>query len=148
MKAGATLLVPPTPAGDAGIAAILRDPADGPLSLWQPLAHTGTLQSGEHGTLAAAELHSSLADLHVNFLTNVFAWEPGKRASSATRDQYPSPWIVSFRVADIPTAKRRAIELGATVAPNVPDALIDPNGALFGLATDHHVAPSASRMGR
>lgn len=136
VQAGATLLVPPTPAGEAGIAAVLRDPASGPLSLWQPLAHAETPQPGEYGTLAAAELHSSLADLHANFLTEVFAWKRAERASSATPDQYPSPWIVRFRVADVPNARRQAIELGATVAPNVPGALIDPNGALFGLSAD------------
>lgn len=133
VRAGATVIAPPTPAGDAGIAAVIRDPAGGPLSLWQPLAHAGTPQTGGHGTFAGAALHNSRAAQHQAFLTAAFGAEPVDRAGGRNPDGYPSPWIVSFHVDDIRDATRRAITLGAAPAPGIPGTFTDPSGALFGL---------------
>ncbi len=135
LAAGATVVVPPTKAGDAGIGAVIRDPAGGPLSLWQPLAHAGTSQTGEHGTFAGAALHESPTKAHAEFVTAVCGTDTVELVAGAGAERYPSPWIVSFQVDDVPTAARHAIELGADVAPGLPDAFIDPNGALFRLKT-------------
>jgi predicted enzyme related to lactoylglutathione lyase len=146
IDAGGTVLVPPTPAGDAGVAAAVRDPHGGPLSLWQPGTHRGTHADSTAGSLAGVHLRTDQPDTTRAFLRAALAWHlhPDGRitcngravatwAPSPTRP-LPSPWLVSFHVSDATDATRRARALGATPTDEAPDILTDPSGALVHLS--------------
>jgi predicted enzyme related to lactoylglutathione lyase len=140
--AGGTVVVPPTPAGDAGIAATVRDPFGAPLSLWQPGTHRGTRLPGPAGTLAGVELRTDRIGGVARFLQDALQWTV-HRGGTITRDGEPvatwspavprpgSPWLVRFHVADLAAAMERATALGACV--NGAAVLTDPCGARFAL---------------
>jgi predicted enzyme related to lactoylglutathione lyase len=144
--AGGTLLVPPAPAGQAGVAAAVRGPAGAPLSLWQARDHPGTWISRHHGALAGVQLRTSQPAAHARFLravlgwnlegavftvhgTPVASWAPPMRALAHP----PSPWLVRFHVDDTASAVRQAVSLGARELDE-PGTLTDPSGTLLALA--------------
>lgn len=149
ITAGGSIVVPAAPAGDAGTAAMIRDPAGAPLSLWQPGTHRGTWASGVHGSLAGVQLRTDLPDQHLGFLHDLLRWQrqddtmtlDGSPVASWTRPapngpRTPrSPWLVRFHVDDVPTALKQAEDLGATLVDAEPGTLLDPAGALIGLTT-------------
>lgn len=145
VASGGILLVPATPAGLAGVAAAVRDPAGAPLSLWQARAHPGTWISRHHGTFAGVQLRTSQPAGHARFLhavlgwnldgavftlrgTAVASWAPPVRALAYP----PSPWLVRFHVDEVDSALRQAVSLGSRQLDE-PGTLTDPNGALLGL---------------
>jgi len=148
--AGGAVIVPPTPAGDAGVSAVVRDPHGTPLSFWQPGTHRGTYASGEHGTLAGIQLRIDAPEDQRAFLRTslgwrvrsngtityrgrtVATWVPGSTTSGPNR---PSPWLVALSVADRAAAIERALELGASRCADRPGVLIDPAGAAFAVAS-------------
>jgi len=151
IAAGGLLVTPAAAAGDAGVAGVaaaVRDPASAPLSLWQPDAHPGTWASGEPGSVADVQLRTDRPQDHEPFLHATLGWElQGQRfvvdgLTSATLAppvtglprQPPSPWLVRFHVDDVEAASRRAVTLGAHPLPTEPGTLLDPAGALLGLA--------------
>jgi predicted enzyme related to lactoylglutathione lyase len=143
--AGGSLVVPPTDAGDAGVSAVVRDPCGGPLSLWQPGTHRGTYLSSEHGTLAGVGLRIDALAEQRAFLRAALGWRVRADGTITQRGRVvatwtpgpssgperPSPWLVSFTVADRAVAVERALELGASRCADGPDVLIDPGGATF-----------------
>ena len=149
VTAGATVLVPPTPAGDAGVAATLRAPSGLHLALWQPGSHAGTVTSGRHGTLAQVDLHSPDLTRDSDFLRATLGWSShpdgtitcaGRPVATWTRPVAEAggrgrpAWLVRF-AADDPTAVgRHAAALGALPRGTPPRTWTDPAGAVFGLA--------------
>ncbi|HEY0813116.1 MAG TPA: VOC family protein [Pseudonocardia sp.] len=140
--AGGTVVVPPAPAGDAGVAAVVRGPHGLPLSLWQPGAHLGTCLSGRHGTFAHAELRTDQPAAHADFLRAVVHWrldgdlfrhdgEPVARVGPTTGPSTSAHWLVHFHVDHLDDAVQRALDLGAHAQPD--GSLVDPAGALFAL---------------
>ena len=69
--AGGTVVVPPTPAGDAGVSAVVRGPDDLPLSLWQAGTHAGTWTSRRPGAFAGVRLRTEEPAAHAGFLQSV-----------------------------------------------------------------------------
>jgi uncharacterized protein len=120
LAAGGTIVVPPTPAGAAGVAAVVRDPDGGPTSFWQPGNHRGT-----HGAFAAVQVRTDAA---AAFLRAVAGWEPPIGPGSGSS----SPWLVSFHVTDVAATVAKAVELGASVVSST--VLRDPAGAVFGVS--------------
>ncbi len=53
--AGGTIISPPAPVGDAGVAAVVRDPQGGPPSLWQPIPHPGSSASWSQTSLPRSQ---------------------------------------------------------------------------------------------
>jgi predicted enzyme related to lactoylglutathione lyase len=128
VDAGGTVVVPPTPAGDAGVSAIVHGPDGDQVSLWQPGRHTGTHANGEHGTFAGVRLEPS------EFLLTTLNWrkEPDGTITHAGRTVATwGPRLVYFVVTDVAAAIERAVRLGASHAE--ADVLIDPAGARFGV---------------
>jgi predicted enzyme related to lactoylglutathione lyase len=140
--AGGAVVVPAARAGDAGLAAVLRDPAGAPLSLWQPDAHPGTWLAQRHGCLAGVDLRSDRPDAHLDFLRAVLGWERhgnelrcGDRTVSRVVPPHdprrpPSPWLVRFHVDDRPSALRLAVSRGGVPVGAQDGLLLDPSGAL------------------
>ncbi|WP_051342343.1 VOC family protein [Pseudonocardia spinosispora] len=138
--AGGSMVAPPTRAGDAGTAAVVRDPFGEPLSLWQPGGHTGTYASGEHGTFGGVRYRTDSPAVAAAFFRAVADWRlsddgtftVGDRAAATCeprRSGSGSPWLVEFLVLDIAETIARAVRLGAReMAPN---ELTDPWGASF-----------------
>lgn len=148
VAAGGRLIAAAQAAGDAGVAAAVRDPAGAPLSLWQPTAHPGTWALGTAGSVADIRLRTDRPQDHLPFLHAALGWEQHDDAftvdgrtvatwsppTASPPRQAPSPWFVRFHVADIDAAIQHAVALGAQALQSEPGTLLDPAGALFGLA--------------
>jgi predicted enzyme related to lactoylglutathione lyase len=146
VQAGGTLIAPPTPAGAAGIAAVIRTPGGARLSLWQPGTSTGTWASGHPGTLADCTLRITTDDDHA-FLHTVLGWrlEPdgiitgpngyvGRWITHGGLTATPE-WLVAFHVEDQQAATQRATALGARAHGTRSDILTDPTGAMFAITS-------------
>jgi len=136
IDAGGTVVAPPAAAGDAGIAATIRDHAGAPLSLWQAGTHRGTWDSRQHGALAQVQLRTQHPAEHAAFLRDVLGWQ--LHNTTFTVDGQPvafwdqqlsvptgSPWLVHFHVDNV----QRAVALGATTVDAEAGILLDPAGA-------------------
>lgn len=138
--AGGTVVAPPAPADEAGWAAVVRDPHGVPLSLWQPGRNEGSWLNDEPGALAGVQLRTEHILDTGRFLTAALQWslEPGgtimhegRQVATWTSQKTLPPWLVSFRVGDVPSALKRARALGARI---VDGMLIDVCGAAFAFA--------------
>lgn len=136
--AGGAVVVPPTPAGDAGVSAVVRDPYGVPLSLWQPGTHDGT------GAVAGVQLRLDAPRGQSAFLRAALGWQVRPDGTITYHDRTvatwvsvarrASPWLVSFAVDDRTAAVERAVALGASRDPDRPDVLVDPTGATFAVS--------------
>lgn len=140
LASGGSVVSPPTQAGDAGTAAVVRDPFGEPLSLWQPGSHTGTHTSGEHGTFGGVQYRTNSPATTAVFLRAVAGWRltahhtftVGDRVVATCRprrSESDSPWLVWFFVSDATDTIARAVRLGARRIEH--DELKDPWGASF-----------------
>lgn len=153
VAAGGLLATPAVDAGEAGVAAAVRDPAGAPLSLWQPGTHPGTWATGEPGAVADVQLRTDRPQDSQPFLHATLGWDLRDRrfvidgravatwappAADLPR-QPPSPWLVRFHVHDVDASTRRAVALGGH-ALHEAGTLRDPAGAVLGLvrATTPH----------
>jgi predicted enzyme related to lactoylglutathione lyase len=143
--AGGTVVTPPEPVGDGGIAAIVRDPNCATFALWQPLGLTGSWAAPESGTLAGVQLR--IADLTSarRFWNAATEWRLdddgairhgdrliGTWCAGAEGDD-TSPWLIQLRTDDLAAALQRAASLGATIEDSERGILRDPAGARFSL---------------
>ncbi|WP_405181097.1 VOC family protein [Nocardia sp. NBC_01377] len=148
-SAGATILVPPTVAGEAGIGAVARSPQGIPFSMWQPRQHRGTRIDAH---LFVDDTQGSRAFLHAvldwrlrtdgTITTNgqsIATWSP---VATPVR---PSPWLIRFPVADPTTTREHAERLGATPDTDVIGALTDPCGARFTLTQQANTSCATSQ---
>jgi predicted enzyme related to lactoylglutathione lyase len=142
--AGGTIVAPPTPAGEAGVSAVVRDPTGAPLSFWQPGNHVGVRPSTTPGALASVELATDRAVQTRDFLRKALNWQVNPDGSTITHHNRvvatwrpapvdgPSPWLVTFAVPDVATARATALNLGASPT-NRGTVLFDPTGARFAI---------------
>jgi predicted enzyme related to lactoylglutathione lyase len=157
---GAAIEASPFDVPGIGRMAMLKDPADSRVALWQPAGHPGARLADEPGAMCFGELVVHDVPAATRFYTGLFGWEtverdmPSGRYTFFTRgkdvvagtmaighDWGPvSPhWQVYFGVESCDTAIGRAKQLGGSVffGPlDVPGAgrlavLQDSGGAVF-----------------
>ncbi len=146
---------------DAGRMAMIRDPGEAFLCLWQPKAHKGADVMGEPGALIWNELITKDVDRTGAFYGELFGWksvvtpspsggdytvfmsgeEPRAGMLELTPDMggMPPHWGVYFQVESLDAALDKAKRLGGqdTFPPmEVPDVgrfggIMDPQGACF-----------------
>jgi hypothetical protein len=148
---------------DIGRMAVLRDPQDGVVALWQPIKHIGAEIVNEPNTMCWNELHTHDVDGSGAFYTKLFDWgartdkgtppytsfKNGKRDAGGMIEiqkewgDVPTHWAVYFAVDDCDKAMARAKRLGAHEIVPPMDVenvgrfamLCDPQGAAFAIIT-------------
>jgi predicted enzyme related to lactoylglutathione lyase len=162
--AGGTAVLEPFDVMGAGMMAVIADPSNAIISLWQPGTHHGCEAFGVPGSFCWLELNSRDISSDKLFYWTVFGWDPsesvvpgytefkqgdsviagGMGLHNTITDDTPSHWLVYFGVADVDAAAAKVTELGGTVT-NPPEDIPgdigrfaiarDPQGGAFGLLT-------------
>jgi predicted enzyme related to lactoylglutathione lyase len=161
---GATVVAPPFDVMDAGRMAVLQDPAEVFLNVWEPRSSIGAQVVNEHGTLTWNEVVTRDADAARSFYADLLGWEfeaipqapfpmwsirLGGRGNGSLRqmgDETPAeipPHVLTyFAIDDLPAAVEAAQAGGGrlVVGPQEVPAgafviLADPQGAMFGLSS-------------
>jgi len=160
---GASVIAPAMAVGDLGHMAVLTDPGQAVVGIWQPGVHRGVGLSNEPNTLNYCELHTRAYDAALKFYEEVFGWdthtmsdEPefryttvgyGETAPAGVMDAtgflpegVPSSWNIYFNVEDAAATQDRIVELGGSLiqkAEETPYGILvtaaDPTGAVFKL---------------
>jgi predicted enzyme related to lactoylglutathione lyase len=156
--AGAAVVAPPFDVMEIGRMAVLSDPTNAFVCLWQPGIHIGAQVVQEDNTLSWNELATKDAARAKEFYTEVFGWDTSEMESPngtytmfkigdewaggmmQVQDQ-PSYWGIYFQVADAAATAAKAKELGgqAMMGPDRFEGvgniaiLLDPQGAVFGI---------------
>jgi predicted enzyme related to lactoylglutathione lyase len=163
---GGAVIVPAMDVMELGRMAVLVDPGQAAIGVWQPGLHQGFGLLAEPGAPAWFELHTRDYEASVAFYRDVFAWDthpvsdtPEFRyttfgedegalagimdASAFLPDGVPAHWSVYFAVTDTDAALARVAELGGAVVMDAEDTpygrlatAADPTGALFKLVAD------------
>lgn len=143
---GGSVIVPAMPVLELGTMAVVTDPGQAAIGMWQPGEHRGFEIVDEPGTPSWFELHTREYDAAVRFYRDVFGLDAedasAERAGSAyttlgkgdTRvagvmnasgflpEGVPSRWSIYFRVHDIGTTLGRITELGGEVLGGPDDS--------------------------
>ena len=159
---GGKVMAPPFDVMDAGRMAVVQDPANAALALWQAKDNTGTFVAREPGALSWNELSTNDVGAARDFYTGLFGWTAeasdmggGKEYTifSAGDDQVagmmeitpdmgpmPPSWGIYIDVEDPDETAARVKDLGGNVFVPPTDfpggrfALVtDPQGAAFGV---------------
>ncbi len=160
---GGQVIVPAMQVGPLGHMAVVTDPGQAAIGIWQPLEHTGFGVLAEPDTPDWFELHTRDYEAAVQFYRDVFGWDthaasdtPDFRyttlgegegqlagimdASHWLPDGVPAHWSVYFRVEDADKALATTVELGGGVVVPAEDTpygrlatATDPTGAVFKL---------------
>ncbi len=160
---GAQVIVPATEVATLGSMAVLVDPGEATVGVWQPGDHRGFGVVAEPGAPAWFELHTRAYDASVSFYRDVFGWQThtmsdspefryttlgeGEGALAGVMDAsgilpegVPSKWYVYVAVADTDAALQQVVELGGAVVLPAEDTpygrlaeVTDPTGAAFKL---------------
>jgi hypothetical protein len=136
---GGRVDLPPMPIPpDLGSMAVLADPGQGTIGVWQPGSHKGFQVYAEPGTPSWFELHTRDYEASVAFYRDVFGWDthvasdvPDFRyttlgeddaalagimdASAMLPEGAPAVWSIYFQVEDADKALARVVELGGSV---------------------------------
>jgi predicted enzyme related to lactoylglutathione lyase len=164
------VIVPPMAVADLGTMAVVTDPGQAAIGMWQPGAHRGFGLIAEAGTPSWFELHTRDYDASVEFYRTVFRWEtsvvsdaPDFRYTTLTvgdemlagimdarnflPDGVPAHWSVYYATDDADASLALVRKLGGAVVTDAEDTpygrlatASDPTGAVFKLRQ----APSAS----
>ncbi|MEV0714907.1 VOC family protein [Asanoa sp. NPDC050611] len=157
--AGGRVTVPPHDRADRGRAALITDPTEAPVGLWQAHRQPGAALVGEPATMAWFELLTDDTDAASAFYQQALGLVPhtaeldgiawttlhvgddavagvvGKRVTGS-----PNRWNLYFATDDIVATTRRAADLGATITADPVITAIgpmagvrDPSGAHFSL---------------
>ena len=163
---GGTVRVPPMQVAENGSFAMLGDPGQASIGVWQPGAMAGFEVRDEIGTPSWFELHTRDYEAAVAFYRDVFEWD-AHTASDTPEFRYttlgegddqlagimdasaflpegdPAFWSVYFRVADTDAALSQVVELGGTIVRRAEDTpygrlaeATDPTGTLFKLVAN------------
>ncbi len=160
---GGRVELAPMAVAENGSMAMIADPGQGRIGVWQPGVMQGFEVIGEQGTPAWFELHTRAYDASVDFYRTVFAWDvdvasdtpefryttlgsgDNRRAGIMDATAYlpdgaPGFWTVYFEVADADAALEQIVELGGTVTQPAADTPYgrlaeagDPTGTTFKL---------------
>ncbi len=156
-EAGGTVLVPATDVMGVGRMSVVRDPAGGWASLWQPKGFFGAELRNEHGTLCWNELVTPDVDGALAFYGQVFGWTTHQMDMGAPgpytiikqgdidiggmmhppMEGIPSRWGVYFAVDDCDAIATRCKELGGSIMAEPMDT---PPGRMAHLTDDQGVA--------
>jgi uncharacterized protein len=136
---GGRVDLPPMPIPpDLGSMAVLADPGQATIGVWQPGSHKGFQVYAEPGTPSWFELHTREYEASVAFYRDVFSWDthvasdvPDFRyttlgegdaalagimdASAMLPEGAPAAWSIYFQVEDADKALARVVELGGSV---------------------------------
>ena len=153
----------PMKIAENGSMAMLADPGQAPVGVWQPGTQKGFEVRNEIGTPNWFELYTRDYDATVAFYRNVFRWDahvagdtPEFRyttlgegdnqlagimdAAAFLPEGAPAAWSIYFGVTDADTALERIVELGGRVVQPAQDTpygrlaqAADPTGTLFKL---------------
>ena len=145
---GATVVVPPTDAMDAGRLALIAAPGGETLGLWERNNHQGAGLVAEHGSVVWNELATRDLQTAVDFYSKLLGWTirtgpvPGPdleysvanagdnmAAGIATMDEHspadmPAHWLIYFEVDDCEASAAAVKDLGGSVLVppmSVPD---------------------------
>ncbi|MDN0194049.1 VOC family protein [Streptomyces sp. S.PNR 29] len=149
-RAGGQVVIPPTPVGELGTAALVTDPEGAVFALWQPGSHPGFGRRHEPGTFAWAELYTRDTEAANAFYGELFhealfgpdAEPDFGRApvSDVFPAEMPPHFLVHFGVEDCDTALAEVNRLGGRVqAPPFDTSygtvavVTDDQGASFAL---------------
>jgi len=161
---GGTVLMPAMDVPEQGVMAIIMDPGQATVGVWQPTGMSGFGLSGEPGAPYWHELFTANFGPTLDFYRTVFGWDvsmmsdtdefryatlgEGMDASAGVMDasalvpaQMPPHWRVYFEVQDANAAAELVAELGGRVLDGPEDTPYgriltaqDPFGAVFLLA--------------
>lgn len=167
---GGTVLVQGFDVMDVGRMAIIQDPTDATVALWEPKAHQGAELVNVPGTPCWNELYTKDTGAAAKFYANLFGWtsEESPSPSGATYTTFkngerlaggmlqiqkemrdvPPHWAVYFSVEGCDATLERAQGMGAHAGfppMDIPDVgriagLADPQGAQFCII-ELHVPP-------
>lgn len=143
---GLPVVVPAMPVADLGVMAVVTDPTDAVVGLWQPGSHPGFRRWMEPRRPGWFELLTRDLDKAVAFYREVFGWETRLEADDAELryvtqvegelqfagimdvsgtamlpPEVPAHWSLYVDVADIDASCARATDLGATVVMEPED---------------------------
>jgi uncharacterized protein len=160
---GGSVMMPAMDVGDLGTMAVLVDPGNAVIGIWEPKVHKGFGLINEPGAPSWFELHTRDYDRALDWYRKVFGWKttsvgdsPEFRyttlgdgddalagvmdASSFLPDGVPAHWSVYFHVSDIDASFAKARELGGATVQGPEDTpygklgtLADATGSVFKL---------------
>jgi predicted enzyme related to lactoylglutathione lyase len=143
--AGGVVLSPPTRRGEQATVAVILDPNDAMLSLWEPVGRSGPGVSHDHaGAFAWLELETPDLDTAKKFYAELFGWDAGEvsvnddelgrvytvftrmgeRVAGAVESAISAvaaSWCPSFAVADVDAATTVAIRNGGVLLSEPAD---------------------------
>ena len=151
---------------DNGKMAMVADPGQAAIGVWQPGTQKGFEIRNEVGAAAWFELHTRAYDASVDFYRDVFGWDThamsdtpefryttlgqgeGQLAGIMDASAYlpegtPGFWTIYFEVPDTDAALEKVVELGGSVIEPAEDTpygrlatAADPTGTRFKLMAD------------
>lgn len=156
---GGTIQMAPFDVMEAGRMAVIKDPTEAVVSLWQAKGHIGAGLVNEVNTFCWTELQTRGADKAAEFYKAVFDWElevderPPNYISASVKghmncgmfdmakapmpDNVPPRWVVYFNVADLDKSLEVVNRLGGSVLMDPMDiepgrftTIMDPQGAV------------------
>ncbi|RQW77620.1 MAG: VOC family protein [Geobacter sp.] len=158
---GGKVIAPPVDVQDAGRMAVVQDPVDAIIALWEPRAHIGARLMGEPGSICWNELLTRDIDKAASFYMKLFPWEPRTMETGAgpytifnfagvdeagmmlmppeCGHEIPCNWLVYFMVEDCDATVAKAEKLSARIMKSPTDipwvgrfaVLQDTQGAVF-----------------
>jgi predicted enzyme related to lactoylglutathione lyase len=163
---GGQVHLAPMEVADNGTMAMVADPGQAAIGVWQPGTQKGFEVRNEVGTPAWFELLTRDYDRSVDFYRDVFEWDThvasdtdelrytthgeGENmlagimdASAFLPEGAPASWSIYFKVDDADAALARIVELGGTIVRPAEDTpygrlaeAADPTGVRFKLIAD------------
>jgi predicted enzyme related to lactoylglutathione lyase len=160
---GGQVVVPATPVMELGTMAVVTDPGQAAIGIWQPGLHKGFGILAEPGAASWFELQTRAYEASVKFYRDVFKWDthvasdsPEFRyttlgegddqlagimdASSFPPAGAPASWSIYFGADDTDKALAKIVDLGGSIVQPAQDTpygrlaqAADPTGALFRL---------------
>ena len=160
---GGQVVVPAMPVMELGTMAVVTDPGQAAIGIWQPGLHKGFGILAEPGTPSWFELHTAAYEASVEFYRDVFKWDThvagdspefryttlgvgeGQLAGIMDATAFlpagaPASWSIYFGTDDTDKALARIVDLGGSVVQPAEDTpygrlatASDVTGALFKL---------------
>lgn len=164
---GGQVHVPAMAVMELGTMAVVADPGDASIGIWQPGLHRGFGVLAEPGAPAWFELHTRHYDAVVPFYRQVFGWDAhtmsdspefryttlgeGEGALAGIMDSSgflpqgaPAQWAVYFAVESADKALEQIVALGGSVVQAAEDtpygriaSVLDPTGTAFRIVSDN-----------
>lgn len=166
------VLVSAMAVGGLGEMAVVTDPGEAAIGIWQPGSHRGFGILGEPGTPSWFELHTRDYQSALAFYRDVFGWDTevmsdtpefrytvlrnGESQLAGVMDAdgflpagVPAHWSVYFGAADTDAALAKVVDLGGSIVMPAEDtpygrlaAAADPTGAQFKLVAANDAMPA------